>query len=48
MNGNIEDLEARTKAVELTVQYFLNKQVTEDVFMTHLEKVYKFLLTGKI
>ena len=44
----MSELEARERAVELTVEYFLEKNVSEDIFMTHLEKVYQFLLTGKV
>ena len=37
----------RSKAIELTVQYYLDRPlVSEDVFMGHLERVYNFLLTG--
>lgn len=48
MDGNSNELDVRTRSVELTVEYFLDKNVSEDVFMTHLEKVYQFLLTGKV
>lgn len=41
------ELDLRMKAVELTVQYFLDSpKVGEDVFMRHLERVYNFLKTG--
>lgn len=40
------ELELRVHAVELTVQHFMEKSVTEDAFMKHLERIYNFLKTG--
>lgn len=40
--------DAKELAIYYTVEYFKNKQVTQDIFMRHLETVYNFLLEGKV
>ena len=35
-------------AIIYTVEYFKNKQVSQEIFMRHLETVYNFLLDGKV
>ncbi len=35
-------------AIVYTVEYFKNKQVSQEIFMRHLETVYNFLLDGKV
>jgi len=35
-------------AIIYTVEYFKNKQVTQDIFMRHLETVYNFLKDGTV
>lgn len=45
----MDELEVRQLAVEYTVEYFKDKpQVSEQVFIEHLEKIYNFLKTGTI
>lgn len=46
MDSNESQL--RELAIEYTVRYFKDKQVSEEVFMMHLERTYNFLLTGKV
>ena len=46
MNEDLEDLKIKELALTLTVDYFRDKQVSEEVFMRHLERVYNFLKTG--
>lgn len=46
MEPTTNDLEIRIHAVELTVQHFMDKSVSEEAFMKHLERIYNFLKTG--
>ncbi len=39
------DEKARELAVTKTVEYFKEKNVTQEAFMSHLEEIYKFLTT---
>jgi len=39
------EIELRTKAVELTVQFFMDKQVSDPkIFHEQYEKIYEFLI----
>ncbi len=46
MNELLDDLKNKELALELTVKYFMDKNVTEEAFMRHLERTYNFLKTG--
>lgn len=45
-NNMTEEFFKRNIALEATVSYFKDKQVSEEVFMRHLERVYNFLIKG--
>lgn len=46
MESTTNEIDVRMRAVELTVQYFMDKNVSQEAFMEHLERVYNFLKTG--